>query len=260
MLKNNITIVTGGAGSGIGHGLSTVLAEYHATVLVVEKDLPLMNKLVKKLKSKGHKAEGYQCDIARGQELNSTVQTILDKHGRIDSLVNSAGVGLVRPVHQCTDEDFERIISIDLYGTFAFCRAVIPSMAKRKKGNIVNISSVHSVRTTENYGLYAGAKAGVDGLTRGLAVQYGPNGIRVNSVQPGFVDGPQSRHLIGQFAKDVRGWIESFTSQRQCLNHLIQAREIGEVVAFLLSDRSACITGASIPADAGILALLTSKN
>lgn len=259
MLKNKIILVTGGAGTGIGHGLSIVLAEYNATVLIVEKDVPLMNKLVKKLRSKGRNVEGYECDIADGAQVTATARAILKRYGRLDGLVNSAGVGLIRPVVECTDEDFNRIMSIDLYGTFAFCRAVIPSMMKRKRGSIVNISSILAVRTMENYGLYSGAKGGVDGLTRGLAVQYGSHGIRVNSVQPGLVDGTQTRRLVAAFAKDVQGWMDNFTRKCQSLDHLIQAREIGELVAFLLSDRSACVTGASIPADAGILALLTSK-
>ena len=260
LLSNKVVVVTGGAGSGIGHGLSITLADHGATVLIVEKDIPLMNKLVRKLKSKGRKVEGHECDVSSGAQVNATVKTLLDKHKRIDGLVNNAGIGLIRVAHECSDEDYARLMSIDLYGTFAFCRAVIPSMIRRKSGSIVNISSIHAVRTTENYAVYAGAKAGVDGFTRGLAAQYGGSGIRVNSVQPGLVDGPQSRRLIAQFATDVQGWIDGFTRTRQCLDRLIQSRDVGETVAFLLSDRAACITGASIPVDAGILALLTSKD
>jgi len=259
-LSNKVVVVTGGAGSGIGHGLSITLAEHGATVLIVEKDIPLMNKLVRKLKSKRRKVEGYECDVASGAQGNATVKAILGKYGHIDGLVNSAGIGMIRVTHECTDEDYARLMSIDLYGTFAFCRAVIPSMIRRKSGSIVNISSIHAVRTTANYGIYAGAKAGVDGFTRGLAAQYGGSGIRANSVQPGLVDGLQSRRLIAQFASDVQGWIDRFTRNQQCLDRLIQARDVGETVAFLLSDRAACIMGASIPVDAGILALLTSKD
>ncbi len=260
MLKNNIIIVTGGAGSGIGHGLSIALAEHHATVLIIEKDVLLMNKLVKKLRSKGRKAEGYECDIANGAQVNSTVKAILKKHKRVDGLVNSAGVGLIRPPAKCTDEEYNRIMSIDLYGTFALCRAVIPSMIRQKRGSIVNISSIHGARTCANYGVYAAAKSGVEGLTRGLAAHYGANGIRVNAIQPGLVDGAQTRRIVAQFTKNVPKFMHDFTHNRQCLDHLIQPREIGEAAAFLLSDRSQSITGATIPVDAGLLTLITSKN
>lgn len=259
MLKNKIVIVTGGAGSGIGHGLSIVLAEYGARVLIVEKDIPLMNRLVKKLRSKGRKVEGYECDVSNGSQVNATVKAILRKHGRIDGLVNSAGIGLIRPIVECSDEDYNRVMGIDLYGTFAFCRAVVPAMIKRRRGSIVNISSIHGARTCSNYGVYAAAKGGVEGLTRGLATQYGEHGIRANAVRPGLVDGRQTRYLISKFSKNVPKFIADFTRNRQCLDHLIQAREIGEAVAFFLSDRSSSITGAALPVDGGILALISSK-
>ena len=259
-LKNKVILVTGGAGSGIGHGLSVTLADYGATVLIVEKDVEGMKKLVAELKGKGQKVDGFECDVSNGKQIEATVQAALSRYGQIDGLVNSAGVGLIKPVHEVTDADYQRLVSIDFYGVFAFCRAVLPSMIQRKSGSIVNISSVNAARTTLNYGLYAGVKAGVDGLTRGLATQYGGHGIRINSIQPGLVDGPQTRDLVAQFAPNVQAWMDDFTSNRQCLNRIIQPRDVGETVAFLLSDRAASITGASIPVDAGLLALITGKN
>jgi NAD(P)-dependent dehydrogenase (short-subunit alcohol dehydrogenase family) len=109
------------------------------------------------------------------------------------------------------------------------------------------------------YGLYAAMKSGVVGLTRGIAVQYGPDGIRANAVSPGLVDGKQSRQVIAQITPDVEGWLQNFVQRGQPLPRLIQPEDIGRTVAFLASDDARSITGAEIPVDGGLWAQLMSR-
>ena len=133
-------------------------------------------------------------------------------------------------------------------------------MQRQQRGVIINIASVHARATMPLYGIYAAMKAGVVGLTRGIAVQYGPDGIRANAVCPGLVDGKQTRDLVSHFSTDVESWLEGFVRRHQAFPLLIQPEDIGTLVAFLASEQARAITGAEIPADAGSWALLISRD
>jgi NAD(P)-dependent dehydrogenase (short-subunit alcohol dehydrogenase family) len=259
-LDGKIAIVTGGAGSGIGHGISRVLAREGAFVAILEVDLQAAEIVRSHIEKAGGRASVLPCDVSKGAEVRSAIAKVVEAHGRLDVLVNSAGVGLLRPVAEASEEEFDRLAAIDLRGMWLCCKYAIPHMQNQKSGAIVNIASVHSRGTMPRFGLYAAMKAGAVGLTRGIAVQYGPDNIRANAICPGTVDGIQTREIIAKLSSDVDGWLDDYVRRHQAIPQLIQPEDVGHLVAFLSSDEARLLTGAEIPIDAGTWAQLISRD
>lgn len=258
-LKGKVAIVTGGAGSGIGHGISEVLAKQGAHVAIFEIDIDSAEEVRARIKAEGGSATVVRADVSRPDNVRRAVDMVVDEHGHLDILVNNAGIGLIRPVAEASEEEFDQLASIDLRGMWLCCKYAIPYMRRQKQGSIINIASVHSQATQPQFGLYAAMKAGVAGLSRGIAVQYGPDGVRANTVSPGLVDGKQTRQIVAQLSSDVQGYLDKFVRSDQALPQLIQPEDIGNLVAFLASDDARMITGAEIPVDAGMWVQLTSR-
>jgi NAD(P)-dependent dehydrogenase (short-subunit alcohol dehydrogenase family) len=259
-LQGKVAIVTGGAGAGIGHGISMVLARRGAHVCILEIDQDNAQALCRRIASAGGQATFFPCDVSQANEIQHTVERIAHDLGRIDILVNSAGVGLVRPITEATEEEFDRLVAIDLRGMWLCCKFVLPNMQKQKSGSIVNIASVHCQATLPRFGLYAAIKAGVVGLTRSIAVEYGPDRVRANAICPGLVDGIQTREIVAKLAPDVDGWLNDYVRRHQTIPEIIQPEDVGRLVAFLASDDARAITGAEIPIDAGSWVQLTSRD
>ena len=250
-LNGKIAVVTGGGGGSIGQGITRVLANEGANVIILEVDLASAEAVRNNVEATGGKASVVRADISQPSEVRSAIEQTIRDYGQLDILVNNAGVGLVRAVADASEEEFDRLVSIDLRGVWLCCKYTIPWMQRQTKGAIINIASVHSRATVPLFGIYAAMKAGVVGLTRGIAVQYGPEGIRANAVCPGLVDGQQTRQIIAQLTADVEGWLRSFVRRHQALPKLIEPDDVGHLVAFLASDEARAITGAEVPVDAG---------
>lgn len=250
-----VAIVTGGAGAGIGHGITEALIRHGWGVLVVDRDDVVGCEFVWSLRQQGEPVYLMPADITARAVPEAALATALEQFGRLDGLVNNAGAGLCKPIGEVTDEEFDRLLDLDFRAVFRFCRAVVPELRKAG-GTIINIGSIHAEATIPGYGLYAAAKAGVESLTRGLASDYGPAGIRANCIHPGMVESPQNRDLIGRFASDVDAWIANYAATKQVLPWLPTGKDVGELVAFLMSDAGRAITGQSIAVDAGSLAML----
>lgn len=259
-LTGKVAMVTGGGGSGIGHGISQELAREGAHVVVVEIDLAAGEAVRKQIESSGGKATVLRGDISQASQVRAVMKQAVREQNRLDILVNNAGIGLIRPVAQASEEEFDRLAAIDLRGMWLCCKYAIPHMQRQQAGAIINIASIHSRATTPLFGLYAAMKAGVAGLTRGIAVEYGPDGIRANTVSPGLVDGKQTREIVAQFAPDVEAWLKNFVRRNQLLPRLIQPEDIGRMVAFLASDDARAVTGAEIPVDGGTWAQLVGRD
>jgi NAD(P)-dependent dehydrogenase (short-subunit alcohol dehydrogenase family) len=258
-LDGKVAIVTGGGGSGIGHGISIVLAKQGAHVVIFEIDLEAAEEVRRGIESGGGSATAIRADISRSDNVRRAVDMVIEEHQRLDILVNNAGIGLIRPVAEASEEEFDRLAAIDLRGMWLCCKYAIPHMRRQKQGAIVNIASVHSRATVPQFGIYAAMKAGVAGLSRGIAVQYGPEGIRANTVSPGLVDGKQTRDIVAQLTRDVQAWLDDFVRCEQALPQLIQPEDIGNLVAFLASDDAKMITGVEIPVDGGMWVQLNSR-
>jgi len=259
-LDGKVAIVTGGGGPGIGHGLSRALAREGAFVAILEIDLENAEAVRRVIAKAGGRSSVHRCDISKAADVQSVVGAVVAAHERLDILVNSAGVGLIRPVAEATEEEFDRVASIDLRGMWLCCKSAIPQMVKQKTGSIINIASVHSRCTFPGFGVYSAMKAGVAGLTRGIAVQYGPDNVRCNTICPGLVDGIQTREVTAKYAPDVDAWLNDYVRRRQAIPELIQADDVGRLAAFLASDEARMITGTEIPIDAGTWAMLTSRD
>lgn len=257
--EGKVAIVTGGGGSGIGHGISQVLAKQGAHVAIFEVDIDSAEEVRRRIKAEGGSATVVRADVSRSDNVRRAIDVVVDEHEHLDILVNNAGIGLIRPVAEASEEEFDQLASIDLRGMWLCCKYAIPHMRRQKQGSIVNIASVHSRATLPQFGLYSAIKAGVAGLSRGIAVQYGPDGIRANTVSPGLVDGKQTRQIVAQLSSDVQGYLDDFVRSNQALRQLIQPGDIGNLVAFLASDEARMITGAEIPVDAGMWAQLSSR-
>jgi NAD(P)-dependent dehydrogenase (short-subunit alcohol dehydrogenase family) len=259
-LDGKVAVVTGGAGSGIGHGISLEMAREGAAVAILEIDLVAAEVVRKQIEKAGGEAIVRKADISLASDIQAAIEDVVKTLGRLDVLVNNAGVGLVRPPAEVSEEEFDRLAGIDLRGMWLCCKFAIPHMQRQKGGAIVNIASIHSRATMPLYALYAAMKSGVVGLTRGIAVHYGSEGIRCNAVCPGLVDGLQTRQVVSKFARDVDVYLQNFVHRRQALPVLIQPRDIGKMVAFLASDDAQAVTGAEIPVDAGTWAMLTDRD
>ena len=258
-LDGKIAVVTGGGGSGIGHGISRVLARQGAHVVIFEIDVEAAEEVCRQIEGEGGSATVVLADISRSDNVRQAVEMVVEEKHSLDILVNNAGIGLIRPVAEANEDEFDRLAAIDLRGVWLCCKYAIPHMRRQKQGSIINIASVHSRATLPQFGIYAAMKAGVAGLTRGIAVQYGPDGIRANTVSPGLVDGKQTREVVAKISDDVEAYLEDFVHSEQALPNLIQPEDIGNLVAFLASDEGRMITGAEIPVDAGMWVQLSSR-
>ena len=259
LLEGRVAIVTGGGGSGIGHGISLVLARQGAHVVILEIDVDAADEVCHQIEVEGGNATVIGADISRSDNVRQAIDMVIEEHHHLDVLVNNAGIGLIRAVAEASEEEFDKLAAIDLRGMWLCCKYAIPHMRRQKQGSIVNIASVHSQATAPQFGIYAAMKAGVAGLSRGIAVQYGPDGIRANTVSPGLVDGKQTREIVAQLSNDVEGWLDDFVRCDQALPKLIQPEDIGNLVAFLASDDARMITGTEIPVDAGMWVQLNSR-
>ena len=255
MMHRKVVVVTGGAGGGIGHGITTALAREGWEVLVVDVDESAATDIAERLTAQAWHVSTLIADLTDDQTPQRIVQAALERTGRLDGLVNSAGVSLIKPAGEITDEEYDNLLDVNLRAMFRISRAAQPELA-RHRGSIVNVSSVHAHATMPGYSVYAATKAAILGLTRGLAIDFGPSEVRVNCILPGLVDGPQNRALLARMTDDVDGWIEKFVRSCQLLPHVIQAEEAGDLVGYLLSERARSITGQSITIDAGVCAML----
>jgi len=254
-----VAIVTGGAGGGIGQGISRSLAAHGWSLLLVDLDHARLDSLAEDLHSLGAKAEVMAADITALGAAEAALSLAIETYGRLDGLVNSAGVGLCKPLAEISDREFDRLIDTDLRAAFRFTRAALPSLIE-SKGAIVSVGSIHAARSMLGYGAYAAAKAGLEALMRGVAIDYGSLGVRANTVHPGMVMSPQTEALVATFAPDPEAWFADYAYSKQLLPEVVAADLVGETVAWLLSARAAAITGQAISVDAGTSAMLNNRD
>jgi NAD(P)-dependent dehydrogenase (short-subunit alcohol dehydrogenase family) len=248
-LKNKTAIITG-SGRGIGAGIALVLAREGANIVINDRKITSdAEGMVQKIIAMGGKAIAIQADVTKRYEVAAMAAEAVKQFGSIDILVNNAGIES-HPVlaQEITDEQWDRVINVNLKGVFLCCQAVIPQMIKQQKGRIINIGSTASVRMTFFGGLdYTVSKHGVAGLNQHLAWELADSNITVNTVCPGGVQTPLMEETT---TKEYR---ESTVKRLIPLGRFTNIEEIGEIVSFLGSDRAAMITGQTISVDGGLL-------
>jgi NAD(P)-dependent dehydrogenase (short-subunit alcohol dehydrogenase family) len=253
-LKNKVAIVTG-AGKGIGWGIATVFSQEGAKVVVVDWDEEAGAKTAEEIRKSGGDAIFVKCDVSNEEEVKAMVQATIDKYGRIEVLVNNAGVGVYKPVLEATSADWDHCLAVNLKGVFLCSKYVIPHMQAVGKGAIVNISSVHSHATVNGVAPYAASKGGITALTRNMAIDYGP-AIRVNAIAPGWVLTPLIQSIFDSY--DDPAEQQRLVEQRQVMKRIGRPEDTGYAAAFLASDEASFITGTQLFVDGGLTAQLES--
>jgi 3-oxoacyl-[acyl-carrier protein] reductase len=245
LLENKTVLITG-ATRGIGKGIAETFAKQGAHVaFTFSSSVEAATALEKELAANGVKAKGYQsnaADFAAAQELAATV---LEEFGSIDVLINNAGITKDNLLMRISEEDFDKVIEINLKSVFNLTKAVIRPMMKQRSGSIINMSSVVGVQGNAGQTNYAASKAGMLGFTKSVALELGSRNIRCNAIAPGFIETEMTAKLD---EKVVDGWRQSIPLKRGGA-----PEDIANACVFLASDMSAYITGQTLNVDGGMI-------
>ncbi len=246
-VTGKVALITGGArGQGAEH--AKLLAREGATVLISDVLDEEGAALVEEIRAGGAVAEYVHLDVRDADQWAQTVAHAERLGGRLDVLVNNAGIVSYTGVADCSDEEWNRVIAINQTGVFFGMRAAIPAMRRAGGGSIINVSSVYGgVGGVEGYIAYGSSKAAVYFMTKSAAISHGPEGIRVNAIAPGALDTPMLREEMAHFGVDSARFA-AITPLRR----IATANETSTAVLFLASDESAFITGILVPVDGGI--------
>jgi len=252
LLAGKVAIVTG-AGSGIGQATATLFAEQGAQVVLAERDVQAGQHAAEQIAATGGQATFVETDVSQESEVERAVQHALSVYGTVDVLFNNAGIEQpVTPSAHLSAEVFDRVISVNLRGTYLFCKHVLPIMLERGCGTIVNNSSVSAFANVGGNLAYAASKGAVMSMTRVLAIEYAQRGIRVNAICPGVIDtGMNQRNL--DLAVDPAATAERWL-QHTPLGRMGTAREAAMTVLYLASEMSTFTTGVGLLIDGGRVA------
>lgn len=238
-----VAIVTGG-GSGIGAATARRLASEGATVVVA-------GRREEKLREVAESAEGtvvpHTCDVSDTEAVRELVRSTVETHGRLDVLVNNAGVGPSGPAPDVSDDDWDRTLAINLGGVFHASTAALPHLLE-SRGSIVNVSSVSGVGGDWGAAAYNASKGGVSNLTRAMALDHAEDGVRVNAVAPSLTKSEMTAGMADDTELLDRFW------DRLPLGRAAEPEEVASVIAFLASDDAAFVNGVVLPVDGGLTA------
>ena len=256
-LKGKSIIVTG-ASRGLGVAMAKVCAAEGAKVVCAARNVEQIKAVVADIQASGGEAMAVRCDVSDLNDLKDLVTRTIDAYGRIDGLINNAGVNFVAPFVDISEADWDRVTGTDLKGSFFLSQYCARQMLKQGGGgSIVQIASVHTQASLAGASPYDASKHGMVGFSKAAAVELAPHGIRVNVLSPGL--------CRTEIWNDIAA---AAPSEKECLDYwnanipaakLIEPDEIAKCCIFLLSDDASCITGANIIADHGMTSLLVSR-
>lgn len=245
LLEGKTAIITG-ASRGIGRGIAEVFAAHGANVaFTYSSSVEAAQKLENELKAKGVKAKGYQSDAANYEEAQKLAEEVATEFGSIDILVNNAGITKDNLLMRISEEDFDKVIEVNLKSVFNMTKAVQRTMLKQRKGSIINMSSVVGVKGNAGQSNYAASKAGMIGFTKSIALELGSRNIRCNAIAPGFIETEMTAVLD---EKVVQGWRDNIPLKRGGT-----PEDVANACVFLASDMSNYVTGQVLNVDGGML-------
>ena len=243
-LKDKVAIVTGGAG-GIGRAICSLFALEGATVAVNYLHSETgAHDLIKEIQDQGGRGLLFKADVTRSEEVDSAVDELYGNYGRIDVLVNNAGIIRDQLILQMEPSEWREVLDVNLTGLFNCTRAVAKYMMLQRSGKIINVSSIAGQKGGKGHCNYAASKGGVDAFTRSLAIELAPKGITVNAVAPGVIDTDMSETLLRRAQKEVLAQIP--------LKRLGTPEDVARTVLFLASDDADYITGEVIRVAGGM--------
>ena len=245
LLENKTVLITG-ASRGIGRGIATVFAEHGANVVFTySSSVDAANALEKELQSLGVQAKGYQSNAADFDQAPELVEKVLADFSTIDVLINNAGITKDNLLMRISEEDFDKVIEVNLKSVFNLTKAVQRTMLKQRHGSIINMSSVVGVKGNAGQSNYAASKAGIVGFSKSIALELGSRNIRCNVIAPGFIE----TEMTAQLSEDVvAGWRAGIPLKRGG-----SPTDVANACVFLASDLSSYITGQVLNVDGGML-------
>jgi NAD(P)-dependent dehydrogenase (short-subunit alcohol dehydrogenase family) len=246
-VKEQVVLVSGGS-RGIGRAIAAGFAERGASVVISGRKQKTLSSVASQLSELGSPVQGMVCDVAEPEQIESLVESVLQDYGRIDTLVNVAGVNRRKPALDVSVDDFDFVMDINLRGAFLLSQAVGRHMIERARGSQINIASLNSDRPLKDVAPYAMSKAAMAHMTRSLALEWGPLGVRVNALAPGFILTDLTRQLWSD--KTMQQWGNANTPQRR----LGTPEDMIGTAVFLASPAAEFMTGQVLYVDGGFTA------
>jgi 3-oxoacyl-[acyl-carrier protein] reductase len=241
--KNETVLITG-ATRGIGKAIALAFAKEGADVALVGRNEAALKQISDEIKEIGRECSFLCCDVANAQNVQETVNKILDKHLRIDILVNNAGITRDNLLLRMSENDWDDVIATNLKGVFNFTKAVSRSMLKAKKGKIISIASIIGITGNAGQANYAASKAGIIGFTKSVAKELASRGITANAIAPGYIE----TEMTGQLKEELKEGILKMIP----LGRLGTVEDVAQISLFLASKEADYITGQTIVVDGGM--------
>ena len=250
-LKDKVALITGGA-SGIGRATALLFAQEGAAVMVADIDTEMGQSVVQEIQSLGRRAGFSHCDVTLAEHCRLAVDATLEQFGRLDILFNNAGIIRRADVIETTEDEWDRVLAVNLKSIFLMSKFAIPVMIKAGGGSIINTSSGWGLKGGPKAVSYCASKGAVVNMTRAMAIDHGAQNIRVNCICPGDVDTPMLRHEARQLGQPEAEFLTEAAIRP--LRRYGQPLEIAQAVLYLASSTSSYVTGAALVVDGGGLA------
>jgi NAD(P)-dependent dehydrogenase (short-subunit alcohol dehydrogenase family) len=247
-LTDKIALVTG-AGSGIGAAIAEAFAAAGARVFVTDRDERAAHETARRIAADGVTSTAMVLDVSDEARCAEAAREVLDTAGRLDVLVNNAGIGHVGTIMQTSGADLDRLYAVNVRGVFNMTRAVLPSMLARRSGTVINMASVGGVVGIRDRLAYCTSKFAVVGLTRSMALDHAREGVRVNCICPGRVETPWVAERLAAYPDPERARRDM--TETQAVGRMGRPEEIAAAAVYLASDESSFVTGATFMIDGG---------
>lgn len=241
-LSNRVAIVTG-SGRGIGREIALKLAEVGATIVVNDID-EAVKGIAEEIRARGGQSLAVLADVSSSADVNRMVEETIAAYGKADILINNAGITRDQLLIRMSDEDWDKVLNVNLKSAFLCTRAVLRHMIKQRWGRIISLTSIVGIVGNPGQANYASAKAGIIGLTRTIAKEVASRGITANAIAPGFIDTELTQRLGEEWKQELK--------KRIPLGYFGSPRDVAEAVAFLASEEARYITGQVIGVDGGM--------
>lgn len=250
-LQDKVAIITG-SGSGIGRATALLFGREGARVMSVDLIGDTAEATAGEIRDGGGQADSLQADVSVAADVERMINTTVERFGRLDVLVNNAGIEVSMPIVQVPEEMWDRLIDVNLKGVFLGCKYAIPQMLKQGGGAIINTASIAGLRGFATLGTYSASKGGVVLLTKTLAVEYAPFNIRINCVCPGMIRTPMLERGLTAVPNPEEA--RELIRQVHPMGRIGEPEEVARGILFLASDEASFITGVPLPIDGGVYA------